>query len=134
MKVLFEALYTKFSGNTNFKNAVGSQFYPGMVDQENATYPYAAYYLISDFSNWTFTEDIEELTIQISVYSNKNSPSEILTIFEYQKALFDNAILSVTGYTFVKMHRQGMTLIRDEAMNTFHMSTDYDIELHKQQT
>ena len=131
MKSVFQALYTKFAADTNFKNAVNSQFYPSFADQERATFPYAVYWLITDSSDWTFTEDIEVLTVQISIFDDENSPNRVLTAFEYLKTLFDDAILSVTGYSFVRMHRHDMNMIRDEVMGTWHVSVDYEIEIRK---
>jgi len=131
VRKVFEALYALFAADTNFKAAVGGQFYPGIVDQDRATFPYAAYYLINDDSDWTFSEDIEYILIQISVYDNSNSQGNILDAYEYLKVLFDDAELSVDGYNFVLMHRQQTTLVRDGIMETWHLTVDYEIEIQR---
>ena|SRR5210317_739071 len=132
MKAVWEALYTKFNADTNFKTAVGGQFYPGFADQERATCPYAIYLQVTDLSDWTFSEDIETITMQISVCDDQNSPTRIKTIEGYLYALFDDAILSVSGYDFVRMHRQ-MTQgpYRDDAYGTWQFNVDYEIEIRK---
>lgn len=134
MKTLLQALYTLFNADTNFKTAVGSQFYPGSADQESASYPYAVYYLITDTSDWTFAEDIEVFTVQISVFDNSNSPGTILDIYEYLKALFDDATLTISGYDLIRMHRENMQLIRDDQFGTWHLVVDYEIEVQRERT
>jgi len=89
------------------------------------------YWMISDESDWTVSEDIELVTVQISVFDDNNSPTTVLTTFEYLKTLFDDAVLAVSGYDFVRMHRQISNLIRDEGMGTWHLSADYEIEIRK---
>jgi len=131
MKVLFQELYTKFSTSNSFKTAVNGQFYSGMADQENATYPYSVYYLITDDSDWTFSEDIETVALQISIFDNHNSPGTVLDAYEYLKSLFDDCILTVSGWDFVRMHRQQMTMLRDDTMGTWHLAVDYEIELQR---
>ena len=131
MKVVYQALYTLFNTANTFKTAVNGQFYPGFADQERATFPYAVYFLVTDVSDWTFSEDIERLSMQISIFDDSNSPTTILTAYEYMKSLFDDATLSVSGYTHVYMHRQQTTMIRDDQMGTWHSATEYEIEIRK---
>ena len=132
MKVLFQALYNKFNADTNFKNAVGGQFYPGDVDQERAVCPYAVYYMITGLADWTFSEDIETFTVQISVYDDSNSVTTIKDVETYLYALWDDAILSVSGYDFVRMHRQiTQGPIRDQQMGVWALHVDYEIEIRQ---
>lgn len=131
MKALWEALYTKFAADTNFRDAVSSQFYPGFADQERASCPYAVYYQITDLADWTFSEDIEVITMQISVYDDQNSPTRIKTIEGYLYALFDDATLSVADYDFVRMHRQITNIARDDRYGTWQLNVDYEIEIRQ---
>ena len=63
MKVVYQALYTLFSTANTFKTAMNGQFYPGFADQERARFPYSVYFLATNVSDWTFSEDIERLTL-----------------------------------------------------------------------
>jgi hypothetical protein len=132
MKVLFQALYNKFNADTDFKNAVDGQFYPSEVDQERAVCPYAVYYLVTGVADWTFSENVEVFTVQISVYDDSNSVTTIKDVEAKLYALWDDAILSVSGYNFVRMHRQ-MTQgpVRDRQMGTWALHVDYEIEIRK---
>ena len=131
MKVLFEALYALFSTDNTFKTAMGSQFYLHEADQENASYPYAVYSKPAGSPDWTFTEDQEDITIQISIFSEKNSATEALEAFEYCKSLFDDAALSVSGYSTILMQRGPDRLIRDPESNVWQVVVDYEILLEK---
>jgi len=131
MKVLFEALHTLFSTANTFKTAMGSQFYLYEADQENASFPYTVYSKPAGAPDWTFTEDLEDITIQISIFSENNSATEVLEAFEKCKSLFDDAALSVTGYADISMQRGLDRLIRDSENNVWQQIVDYEILLEK---
>ena len=134
MKVLFQAIYTLFSTENDFNTAMGGRLYLYHADQENATFPYCVYSKPVGVSNYTFVEDQEEILVQFSIFSNKNSANEIETAFEYLKSLFDDCTLTVSGWNFIFMHRAADRLIRDNGNNVWQHDVDYNILLEKSRT
>ena len=108
MKNLSTAIYSKIAGSL-FSTAIGGRFYKGRVPQ-GTVWPFAVYYIITDNPRDTFTEKLEEVTIQFSIFSMKSGTSEIEDIFTSLRALFDNCSLTITGNTHVTMDRQGASL------------------------
>jgi len=134
MKEVFQAIYNKFNTDNDFYDGVSGQLYPHEVDQENASYPCAAYFLILNSADWTFAEDVEYITVQFSIYSDANSSGEVLDLYDDLKDLFDDAALTVTGYPSVKCHRDQMRLVRDVEESTWHLTVDYEIELQRERS
>lgn len=134
MKVLFEGIYSLFNTTNDFNTAVSGQMFPHKVDQEDATFPYAAYYLITDYNDYNFSDDYEDFMVQFSIYSDNNSPSEVLTIFEYLKTLFDDAEPTVTGYTVLEFKRTMMRLTNGLEGDTYQIDVDYEIKLERERT
>ena len=108
MKNLSTALFTKFTGSA-FSTSIGGRLYKARAPQ-NPTWPYAVYYLISDVPRDTFTEKLEEVIIQFSVFSQASGSTEIEDIVTNLKSLFDNCSLTITGNTHIMMNRQGSSL------------------------
>ena len=131
MKALFTGIYTLFNAANTFKTAVGGQLYLHEAPQDTATYPYSVYTLISELSDWTFTELTEESLIQFSIFSENKSAGEVTDAYTKMKTLFDDAALSVVGFDEVFMHREFSRLLRDPVTNTWHCSADYRILLEK---
>lgn len=134
MKAVFQAIYSHFNTGTNdLKTAVGGRMYPHEA-ADNATLPYIVYYLIDDINEYNFSDDTQRLTVQFSIYSDSNSPGQALDIFEYLKALYDDASLSVTGFRTIRCQRGQMQLNRDEEFETWHCFTDYEIEIERERS
>jgi len=134
MKELFKAIKTLFSAANTFNTAMGGQLYLAHADQETASFPYCLYSKPVGVSEWTYTEDQEDILIQFSIFSKNNSAAEIEDAFDKLKTLFDDAVLSVTGYTSLFMHRESDRLIRDNENNVWQHDVDYNISLEKQRT
>jgi len=108
VKNLSTSLFTKFTGSA-FSTSIGGRLYKARAPQ-NPTWPYAVYYLISDVPRDTFTEKLEEVIIQFSVFSQASGSTEIEDIVTNLKSLFDNCSLTITGNTHIMMNRQGSSL------------------------
>ena len=131
MKALFTGIYTLFDAANTFKTAMGGQLYLHEAPQDTATFPYCVYSLISNISDWTFTESTEEALVQFSIYSENRSATEVTEAYTKMKALFDDANLSVVGFDEVFMHRELSQLLRDPISNTWHCMAEYRILLEK---
>ena len=108
MKALSTALFTKFTGSA-FSTSIGGRLYKARAPQ-NPTWPYAVYYLISDVPRDTFTDRLEEVIVQFSIFSQSSGSTEIEDIVTNLKSLFDNCSLTITGNTHIMMNRQGSSL------------------------
>jgi hypothetical protein len=108
MKNLTTAIFAKCGVATDLYSDVGGRIYKGRAP-EGASYPYVVFFLVSDMPAGTFTEDIEDVLIQFSLFSKTSSSTEIEDMFTHLKALYDDCSLSVTGNTFLYMHRQNTT-------------------------
>lgn len=107
------ALFTKFTGSA-FSTSIGGRLYKGRAPQ-NPTWPYAVYFIISDVPRDTFTEKLEEVLIQFSVFSQASGSTEIEDIVANLKALYDNCLLTITSNTCIQMERQNASLVSGEA-------------------
>jgi hypothetical protein len=134
MKVVFTSIYSRFNTGTNsLKTAVGGRMYPHEA-ADAATMPYVVYYLVDDLNEYTFSDDTERINVQFSIYSDSNSPGQALDLYENLKSLYDDAALTVTGYTVIRCQRGQMQLMRDEEMGTWHLFVDYEIEIERERS
>ena len=108
MKNLATALYAKIAGSA-FSTSIGGRLYQARAPQ-GVTWPYAVYYLISDVPRDTFTDRLEEVIVQFSIFSQSSGSTEIEDIVTNLKSLFDNCSLTITGNTHIMMNRQGSSL------------------------
>lgn len=131
MKVVFDAIYAKFNTTNSFKTAVSSQFDPHTARQGTAVFPYAVYSMITHIPDRDFSHIREEFTFQISVFSQKKSPIEALTIGGYCTSLFDDCALTVTGYSQLYMVRESERIFRDDENNVWQWIVDYELTIEK---
>lgn len=130
MKELYEGIYSHFNTVNTLNTALSGNLYPHEAPQQT-DFPYGVYYKISGTPDFTFTEDFEDMQIQISVFSDDRSPVEINNLFGYLKALFDDAGITVTGYDVVRFQRMDDVLLRDEEMGTWAYHVTYEVTLEK---
>jgi hypothetical protein len=108
VKNLSEAIYNKFTGSA-FSTSVGGRLYKHRTKQ-SPTWPYAVYYLITDVPIDTFTENLEDVTVQFSIFSQATSSTEIEGAFANLIALYDNCVLTIADGVFFSMQRLNGTL------------------------
>ena len=130
MTALDAAIFAKFNTTNALNTALSGRFFPGAADQATS-FPYATYNEISSYDDWTFTENIEETLIQFSIFSNKQSPAELNTLYGHLIALFDDAVLTVTGWNLLKFERASRIRLRDIEMETWAYHIDYTVWLEK---
>jgi hypothetical protein len=136
VKNLSQSLFTKFTGSA-FSTSIGGRLYKARAPQ-NPTWPYAVYYLISDVPRDTFTDKLEEVLIQFSVFSQASGSTEIEDAATNLKALYDNSTMTVTGNTCVEMERVGGGSLTDIPADTtlgtgqyYQYDVDYEVVMQK---
>ena len=131
MKALTTALFGKATGSS-FLTAVGSRFYKHRAP-ENAVFPYAVYGLVSDTSDPTFAEQLEDVLIQFDLYSSASSSGEVEDLYTYLKSLYDDCTFAITGETLLSCVRENAVLFVEDYTTTagtvevWHYAVDYRI-------
>jgi hypothetical protein len=117
IKNLFIAIYGRFTTVTNYLNTdVAGRMYKDIAEQ-GADFPYIVFEMISDVPDDTFTEDIAEVYIQFSLFSNTGDSTEIENMYSHLKELYDDCVIAPTGSYFINMSRVNTTKI-DSAVTT----------------
>lgn len=139
MKALTTGIYSKFTGSA-FSTSIGGRLYKNRAPQ-NPTWPYAMYFIIVDVPQDTFTERLEEVTVQFSIFSQTSGTTEIEDAMTNLKALYDNCTWTPAvgaGYTFISMRRVGGGSLTDIPGDTatgtgqyFQYDVDYEIIIKK---
>ena len=135
IKLLFTAITTYFNAGApagNLYTSVGGRFYLNEAPQ-GATLPYIRYQMISDIPEYWFVDKIHEtFSIQFSLFSESPSATEILNIYTYLSAYFDDCDITVAGYTDLKFERSAVyPLTRDAEDQTWHLPVEYTVLLRK---
>jgi len=115
------AFYTNMGGRMRLQTA-----------RQNETFPYCVYSLIGNSNDTWFGDEVHEvLTIQFSIFSNESSAVNICAYFENLKALYDECVLTVSGYTALRMERTWAYLLRDDPNNVWQYVVQYRLLLEK---
>ncbi len=130
MQNIFDAIYNTISGSA-FSTSIGGRFSFHEAPQKE-TFPYAVYNHISTIPEVASGGYLlEDVLIQITLFSNKNSATEVCDIYDDCIALYDEASLTITGYTNLRMSRESSTMIRDPEDNVWQFNIDYRIWAEK---
>jgi hypothetical protein len=127
MKPLMTGIYSHFTADpaNALYTAVSGRMYHHEAPQ-GATFPYVITLAVFEDHDWTFEEEIEEVSVQFSIYTNERSASTAGTICGNLKSLYDDADLTVSGYSTVHMIRSNSQLLRDAANNIWQYIVEYD--------
>jgi hypothetical protein len=93
--------------------AIGGRLY-NTYAPDGTTLPYAVFQHISSRPDDTFTEKLDDVLIQFTIFSTNPSSSEVHTAMQNLKTLFDDCTFPVTGATIVKFRREGEGLTSEE--------------------
>jgi hypothetical protein len=106
----FKAIQAYFDAtpHNTFYTALGGRFEYGESDQQGAggARPYAVYFGLPFITADTFSEDTDEGSFQINIYSDNSSSGESMTLLGLCKDLFDGVVLSPTGYRDVRLVKE----------------------------
>jgi hypothetical protein len=106
MNSLFKGIFNHFSATTTagFYNDVSGRMYHNVAPQQ-ATFPYCVYFSVSDVDDLDFSDEHENFLIQFNIFSKNNSALEAGNLLESLKIMFDNCILTVTGWRHLQFKR-----------------------------
>lgn len=110
MNELFKSIYSYFIAepHNDFYTAVGGRLYYGEAPQECAR-PYAVFFGVSSVPDDTFSEELDDISVQFNCYSANNSPIEAGELLQTCRAVFDKAELIVVGSRDVQLFREFST-------------------------
>ena len=104
MNVLKTGIHSKYSGSSAFKNAITGLYYSEAP--QGTAFPYVVYHFITGIPNNTYTEKAENIIIEFLICSDKNSSSEIDTIYGHLDDLYNDCTLTVSGYNSIYVTRE----------------------------
>ncbi len=111
MGAILTALWTYLAASALY-TLVGGRIYFGAAE-EGAAYPHITFSNIATPSHDTFTEHYDNLTLQFSIYSQKNSGlAAISALSDSLRTLFaDTITFSITGYRLVRVKVTGSPIM-----------------------
>lgn len=136
MKATITGLMALFNAGGDFYNDVSGRLFHGEAP-EGVEYPYAVFFIISDTDDDTFSEELQDIYIQFSLFSGASSSAEILDMNTHLKTMFNKTQFAVTGNTVIIMNRlqtNGPTYTPADVVagTGFYWQTDVDYEIHVQ--
>ena len=107
MNEIFKSIYSYFSAEPHnaFYTAIGGRLFYGEAPQ-GGTEPYAVFFGVAAVPDDTFTEELDDISIQFNCYSGSSSPSEAGELLKKCRDLFDGAKLTVVGNRDIKLFRE----------------------------
>ena len=110
MNELFKSIYAYSIAEPHnaFYIATGGRLYYGDAPQ-GCSKPYAVFFGVVSVPDDTFSEEIDNISIQFNCYSSLNSPVEAGELLKKCRALFDDTTLTVTGSKDVQLLREMST-------------------------
>jgi hypothetical protein len=134
MNVLLTGLMTKLS-SSDLESAVGGRIY---LDQapDNCEFPYCVFFIVVATPNDTFTDHLDDVIIQFSLFSASSSAAEITDMYGHLKALFDDCTFTLSSGTLISMGRENLTTMMDEitvstgVVGVKHWAVDYRLRMH----
>lgn len=131
MKQLDKAIYDEINGSVALKAALGdTRFYADSAPQ-NTAFPFLVWLWLVDMHEETFNTELENASLQFSIFSEDQSVVEVNDIFEKLTALFDNAALTVADYYSVRIRRVSSNRMKDPEQ-AWHYLIEYQFLVQKQ--
>jgi hypothetical protein len=131
MKEIATGIYGKFTAlggggahNSLYLGLDGRLYHTQAL--QTTTFPFCVFSFVSQGTEYTFTDEFENLVVQFSLFSTTNSSLEIEDLRAKLTALYDWCSLSVTGYSHLYMRRISSRLTKDDRP-AWHYSIDYRI-------
>ena len=135
MNNLLTAIYGKTVGSNMSLDVLGRVY----LDEapQGVEYPYIVFFVVSDVPADTFTESIEDILVQFSIFSASPGAIEITGIYNDMVALLDNCSLTITSDEHIFMVRQNLTTMVDDITTPSgtervkHWAVDYQIMVQR---
>lgn len=110
IETILKGIYDKATGST-FSTAIGGRLYAYEAPQV-PTYPYCVFEQISGFKDRDFLARLEDVLIQFKIVDSADGITTIADAETKLFALYDEAALTITGYTHILMERQSNNLLK----------------------
>ena len=101
---LFDAIYKKFDSSVDFYNALSGRFSYGRA-KKNSEYPYAVYSSYATGDESTFSAEIDDVPIQMNIYSDDLSHSSCFELLKQCKELFRDTVLTVEDHENITLSK-----------------------------
>lgn len=140
MNALQTGIYTLYNTANTLKTALYvSATYPGMylnAAPQHAPYPYCVYFIVTDDYDIDFSDERESVLVQFNLFDENSSSSNVGSILEKLKSLFDDCALTVSGWNDLFMVRNFVIPNNDFSQDTpiQGYSTEYEVTLEKQRS
>jgi hypothetical protein len=108
---LLQSIVSKCSGSELSTDVGGRIFFDEAP--EGSEFPYVVFSIVTDAQADTFKSKLEDITIQFSLYSISKGLTEITGMLADLKALFDDAVLTITSNYHILISRQNLTTMFD---------------------
>lgn len=134
MKPLTDAIFAKLSGST-LATLIGDRLFKGEAPA-GTPFPYVVFFVVSDYPEYPGGKTIERVLLQFSIFSAASGPSEAESILSALRTLYDDVVLTITGYTSIFFIRGNLTTMRDEVtsngtVGVWHYAQEYEIQIVK---
>ncbi len=133
MNNLLTALMTKIS-NSVLSTDVGGRIFLDMAP-EGTEFPYVVFSIVADTPDNTFTDVLDNVLIQFSLFSTSLSATEITTMYNDLKSLFDDCTFTLSSGTLLSMERVNLTTMVDDittpsgTIGSKQWAVDYNIKV-----
>lgn len=101
---LEQAIYNKYDNDAALKAQLTGGFH-NTEAQQGANRPFGVFQLISNTQRLTFSEEQESFILQIKLFSDKNSKTELNRMFNALKNTYDFTVFTMINYTSVSCKR-----------------------------
>lgn len=119
---LGSALYSVLSGGT-------VNIYQGVAPQ-GGTPPFCVFQLQSAVDGYTFDSEDVSADYMVRVISDRNWPSEAISIYDHLHGLLQDGNLSVSDYAVLRCRRRSSVQFRDPE-GFWHVGGIYRIDVHR---
>lgn len=125
------AIYQKMIGST-FGGLIGNRLYERSAPY-GTPFPYCVFFVVSSAFEKTFTEDFKNVIVQFSIFSESTDETEIDGIYDALSALYDEARLTLSSGTLLRMMESNLTQMDEEVTTQSgmaiikHYAVDFEI-------
>jgi hypothetical protein len=132
---LYKSIYGKLSGSS-LATDIGGRLYKGEAPQE-AEFPYVVYFIVSDVPEYPGGKTIEQVLLQFSLFSSASGSTEIEGMLTHLRTLYDDVVLTITGYTSIFFIRGNHIAMREDVTTVggtagvWHYAQDYELWIVK---
>lgn len=116
MLELSKSIYGKLSGSI-LETDIGGRLFKGQAP-DGAEFPYAVYFTVSDVPEYPGGKTIEQILLQFDLFSSASGSTEIEDMLTHLRALYDDVVLTISGYTSIYFIRGNHIPMRDEVTTT----------------